>query len=120
MTKKQLSAAEVSELISAYREAAARHGDATENGDYEIGNPMADIVAKVYSELRRRGEREQLLPLLADEAPGVRLWAAAHALEFAPLEAERVLTSLTDAGPLLGLSADTTLREWRAGRLKFP
>jgi hypothetical protein len=120
MTKNRASTASVTELLDAYRDAAARHGEATEKGDYKVANKMADIVATVYAELRRRGAREELLPLLADEAPGVRLWVGSHALEFAPQEGKRVLTSLTEVGRLLGMSAETTLNEWRAGRLRFP
>lgn len=120
MTKNQASTAEIPELLSAYRDAATRHGKATETGDHKAANKMANVVATVYSELRRRGAREHLLPLLTDEAGGVRLWAASHALEFAPQQGAQVLTSLASAGRLLGMSAEMTLREWRAGRLQFP
>ena len=49
-------------------------------------------IAAVYRELRRRGPDDQgaLLELLQHDDAGVRLWAAAHALEFAPERGEPV------------------------------
>jgi hypothetical protein len=122
MMNSKLTTASLAELIDAYRVAAASHGVATEGDDYEQANEMADRVANIYSELRRRGPTAQtnLLSLLADEAAGARLWSASHALEFAPQEGERVLEALVSAGTLLGFSAEMTLKEWRAGRLRFP
>lgn len=61
-----------------------------------------------------------MLPLLASDDRGVRAWAGAHALEFAPGEAEPVLLQLGETQDLIGFGADITLREWRAGRLRFP
>lgn len=61
-----------------------------------------------------------LRELLGHAERGVRLWAASHALEFAPEEAQRVLDNLVLLkGSLVGFSAEMTLREWRAGRLQF-
>ena len=57
MTKNRAAIAEVTGLLDAYRDAAARHGEATEKGDYALANSMAAIVATEYAELRRRGVR---------------------------------------------------------------
>jgi hypothetical protein len=57
-----------------------------------------------------------LLPLLEDSDVHVRMWAAAHALEFAPSEAEPVLASIGKLPGLAGLSARMTLQEWQKGR----
>lgn len=122
MILENVSAADIDQLVGAYREAAMRHGEATENGDHEEANRSAEIVLSVYSELRRRGPAAQirLLSFLADEAPGVRLWAASHALDFSPAEGARTLQELVSSERLIGLSAKTTLREWREGKLRFP
>ena len=77
----------------------------------------------MYRELRRRGAKaqRQLAPLLAHRDAYVRAWAAAHALEFAPKAGEEALRDLADKDPgLAGLDAKITLREWLAGRLRFP
>ncbi len=118
-----LKKAGIPELIKMYTEAASRHGAATESGDYKEANRQHDVVAKVYRELRRRGSDAQraLLPLLAEQDLGVRTWAAAHALEFAPAEGKRVLAAAAEVpNSLVSLSAKMTLREWEAGRLRFP
>lgn len=109
-------------LISAYRKAATEHGQATERGDHEEARRAAELVGAIYSELRQRGAAAlaSLLPLLGDSEPAVQLWSASHALEFAPVAGETALEALASAGHLLGFTATTTLKEWRAGRLRFP
>lgn len=122
MRKEHVAKLDLPELVNAYRDAAKHHGAATESGDHRTANKSADLVAAIYSELRRRGPeaQHQLVPLLADPELGVRLWAASHALEFAPAEGEAILTALSSEGRLVGLSAEMTLKEWREGRLRFP
>ena len=109
------------ETIRRYREAAEAHGEATKTGDASRANASHDIIASVYRELRASGQESCLLVLLDDTNVSVRAWAAAHALEFAPEVGEPVLSAVVeeDAG-LVGFDAEMTLREWRAGRLRFP
>ena len=80
------------------------------------------MVSAVYRELRARGKTAQnaLLPLMTDPDDAVRGWSAAHALEFAPEQAEPVLTALADSRGVSAFSAKMTLREWRKGNLSFP
>ncbi len=122
MNAKQLKKASLSELVDAYADAARDHGSATESGEYKKANKAADLLAAIYSELRRRGRESQtaLLPLLEDDDPRVRLWSASHALEFAPSDGERVLVALIPEGRFLGMDAQKTLEEWRKGTLAFP
>lgn len=109
-------------LVSDYREAATQHGIATASGDPVTANGYADRLAEIYSELRGRGYGAQslLIPLLDDPQPGVRLWAASHALDFASPAGERTLIGLAADPGFINVSAEATLQEWRAGRLKFP
>jgi hypothetical protein len=119
--KAWLKKAQGEDLVAEYEAAAHSHGVATENGDYKIANKNADVVAKIYAELRSRGERELLLSLLVHESQGVRCWAGAHALDFAPQQGEPVLAVLAeDQRSLMAMSARVTLEEWRKGELKFP
>jgi Domain of unknown function (DUF2019) len=122
MKLEQIPSADEAQLIGAYRQAAKLHGQATERGDHEAANKSAELVAAVYAELRRRGGAAQagLLSLLVDSEPAVRLWSASHALEFSPAAGEAALEQLCAAGRFLGFTAKTTLKEWRAGRLRFP
>jgi Domain of unknown function (DUF2019) len=110
------------ELVALDVGAASRHGAATLSPDASSANSDADLIAAIYSELRRRDERIALLPLLASGDLAVRSWAAAHALEFAPAHGEPVLAELAsdDTTGLIGFDAKWTLRTWHAGDLRFP
>jgi hypothetical protein len=112
----------VDQLLARYQRAASRHGEATLSTDASSGNADANTVAEVYRELRRRGSETTLLVLLESSDLGVRAWAAAHAMAFAPAEGEPVLTALAESGEsgLIGFGAEMTLDEWRKGRLRFP
>jgi hypothetical protein len=114
-----LAALSTGDLIARYADAAKRHGAATVSGS-RPANEEADLIAAVYRELRRRNSEDALLRLLESGDDGVRCWAAAHALEFAPEHGEPVLVRLADSPGLLGFTAEMTLREWRRGRLRFP
>lgn len=121
MKRREIRHAVLRELISAYLEAAQLEGRAIESGDHRAENKASELLAAIYSELKLRGREAQcaLLPLLHHEDPGVRLWAASHALDFSPSEARPVLEALIPIGKFIGLCAETTLDEWRRGRLQF-
>ena len=107
------------DLVTLYVEASAATEQQT---PVRVHNAAADCVARVYRELRGRGVEAQrlLLPLLSDERPGVHGWAASHALEFAPVEAEMRLMAIANTEPFpFGFDAEMVLQEWRAGRLRF-
>jgi len=110
------------ELVCLYQEAASVHGQANRSGDFRAGNPAADKVAAIYSEIRSRGLEHQrmLLPLLLSTDDGVRGWAAAHALEFEPRQGEAILLDIAKRKGLQGFSATMTLKVWREGTLRFP
>ena len=112
----------VQEIVDVYVAAAAKHGRATEAGDYTAANAAHDVIAPGYRELRSRGIEAQraLLPLLEHPDPGVSGWAAAHGLEFAPDQAEPALEAIVDLGGIGASSAKMTLGFWRKGDLKFP
>lgn len=112
----------INKLLDVYASAASLHASSTISGDYRITNKQADIVADVYRELRSRGLECQrsLLNLLSHADKGVRGWAAAHALEFAPEDGLPVLESLSTDPGILGHESQMVLEEWRKGTLKFP
>src|SRR4051812_29117415 len=78
------------DLVNRYAEAAQRHGEAAGRGD-RPANSEADLIAVIYGELRKRESESALLDLLDSEDPGLRAWAGAHALEFAPERGEPIL-----------------------------
>jgi hypothetical protein len=115
-----LQAESIERLVAIYEEAAAASEKLTPSASQ---NAAADCVARVYDELRRRGPDAQraLLPFIAHARPGVRGWAAAHALEFETKVAEQRLKQIAATDPFPhGFNAKMVLQEWRAGRLRFP
>ena len=108
------------ELAKAYEQAAEGYGQAIASNP-DMANRFADVLARIYGEMRRRGVQGQsaLLTLLHDRRPHVRYWAAFHALEFAPGLGEPVLAALENEGGIAGFNARYTLSEWRDGKLKF-
>jgi hypothetical protein len=120
MKKSDLKSANVELLLDEYATAAISHQNATDAGDYKTANKAANALSSLYLELKRRGEgdRRLLIRLIDNEHPAVRLWAASHCLDFAPREAEVTLRTLMELGQFIGFTAETTLREWHAGRLK--
>lgn len=85
-----------------------------------MANRQHGIISAIFRELRERDLQDALLPLLESQDRDVRAWAAAHALTFAPDKGRRVLEHLSKESGIVALEAEMTLREWRAGRLKFP
>lgn len=123
MKKIDFKEADLQTLVREYREASVVAGKASFDGDYKTANRNAETVINICRELRRRGREAQnfILPLLNDEDLNVRTMAAAHALEFAPEQAEPVLLELTNLGPgLHRLEAKIALEQWRNGTLEFP
>lgn len=123
MKESELRKADVFTLVRLYADAAAGHGKATESGNHRTANRAHDALAKVHRELRSRGRDGEagIQALMADQDSWVRLWAAAHSLEFAPAAAERVLDRFAHGQPgPVRLNAEYTLRAWRNGELKFP
>jgi hypothetical protein len=114
------AALSTSELVAYYREAARAHARATLDGNSLAAYENAAVIAAVHRELRQRHRQSALLALLDDPERGVRGWAGAHALEFAPEQAEAALSALAESSDLIAFDAEMTLQEWRAGRLRFP
>lgn len=114
----ELKAASVEKLIEHYAGAARQYRVAAGLKDASAAGQNAALVEIIYQELKLRGKNPQnaLLPLLEHEDPGVRRWAAAHALEFAPGLGKPVLEKLAKGSGILSLDAQNALREWRGNK----
>ena len=118
----KLNLVKTSELIARYRKAALIHGTASFDGRPRHTNRHYEVVNAVYRELCSRGPEAQrtLLLLLNDPEPAIRVWAASHALEFAPDKGARVLERIVSDGVRHHkLTAEMVLDEWRKGKLSF-
>jgi hypothetical protein len=112
--------AEADSRLERYVEAAEAHAEASASGDSGKANKAHNALAEIYRELRREGSEERLSLLLRHPNPAVGAWSGAHALEFAPEEAKRVLEDLAKREDLIGFNAQQTLAVWREGKLSFP
>jgi hypothetical protein len=118
----KLESAGVDTLVQDYRQAAREFAAAIAEGDHRKANARHSRATKIYTELRNRGAEAQraLLPLLGEDSP-VRLWAATHALDFAPELGEAELEHIANSDPTpLGALAKTLLRSWKEGTLQRP
>jgi hypothetical protein len=123
-----LSEQTTDELVALYAEAAAE--DQLLRTQNKARGRHADrvheIPIRVYSELRARGERDALLPLLDSENLGVRMTAGVHALDFAPALGEATLQAIDEAPEDSDIpsddrvSASMILWKWRRGWLTYP
>jgi hypothetical protein len=110
------------ELSAIYEEAAALHGQGSREGAHRVANAQYKRIMATWRELRRRGDegRAALLRLMSSSNPHVQVWAASHVLEFDPSPAEALLERLAGGPPsIVRLDAEMTLKEWRAGNLRF-
>jgi hypothetical protein len=105
----------------AYRNTLVEWGKATEAGVTREANRLFVLNHERFKELSATSEgREAITSLLADSDAFVRSVAATHSLLWAPERAVAVLEALQRDAQLpwqVQVSAEYTLKEWRAGRL---
>lgn len=122
MNEQQILASPLEQLGVAYRAGAIARETAIETGRHRVANRLFDNLALLSKELRARGDagEQLLLELLSDEIPAVRVSAAISALPFAAERAQVVLALASEGPPSsLRFTAEMTLVEWRAGRLRL-
>lgn len=121
MKKVQVKSLTTEGLVEEFRTLSAGHGHDIEEGKPKAANRKYDALITIRKELRARGMEadRHLLGLLDDPEPGTRYWAASSVLDFAPKEAERVLSELANLPKsLVGFTAELTLQQWKAGIFK--
>ena len=114
------TSAGVEALAAEFVDQAKSHASARLAAD---ANRAAKRLASIYRELRGAGSSGQskLQELCEHDDESVRLWAATYTLQLAPAVAQPALEALAAGafGPTRAAAA-SSLREWRAGRLRFP
>ena len=120
MRHKNIKSLDTNHLISKYKEAALAHGTASYSGDYRIANREYENLIAIIREIIGRGHsaEDAFLALLSDENAFVKIWAATHALAFAPTQGEKALSEASQLPGLAGSTATLTLQEYREGRLQ--
>lgn len=109
------------ELIEKYAMAAEAYGKAIENGDARESNRQFQVVESSFKALKEQGAvgLKSIAALLSSEISGVRLWSAAHLLNYPEYKSLLVLEKLKASSSILALTAEITLEQWRNGTLKY-
>lgn len=109
------------ELVGKYAMAAEAYGNAVEEGDAEESNRQFQIIEDSFKTLKQQGAAglESIAALLKADNPGVRLWSAAHLLNYPEYGSLLVLEKLKRSSSVLALTAEITLEQWRNGNLRY-
>jgi len=112
----------LAECIARYRQCAAMHGVASEDGNARKANQNCDEPLDVLAEIRQLGAegRSGLVALLNDEDASVRCWAATHCLKSDPGMAGALLECLSHGCGVVALDASIVLGKWHKGTLDTP
>jgi hypothetical protein len=102
-----------------FEEAAIKHAEATEQGDYKTGNKNYAVIAKVIAYLKEHNDIDKLFDFLNHSSIGVRMWAATYLLPIKETEGLRVLKQIASETGILSFTAKTTVSEWEKGNLKL-
>lgn len=110
---------DIETALSNFEEAAVKHTEATEHGDFKIGNKNYAEIVKAITFLKEHNGMDKLTKLLSHSSVGVRLWAATYLLPVMETEGLRVLKEIYSEAGIHSLTAKTTLSEWEKGNLKL-
>lgn len=105
--------------LQIFEEACIKHSEATERGDYKMGNKYYAKIIKAAAFLKSENAISNLKDYLSSPFVGVRLWAACYWLAVNEQEGIKVLKEITKCPGIHSLTAETTLSEWKKGKLKF-
>lgn len=104
----------IDDLLQRYRYGA----EGTSYSDPKLANRSHDAMHASYKRLRDTAEgRAGIMSLMSDTSPHVRVWAAAHSLQWNMPVARRVLETLRDSGGPCSFTAGITLEEFDRGKL---
>jgi Domain of unknown function (DUF2019) len=116
MTKK---IKDIQTALVIFEEAAAKQAEATETGNYKLGNKYYNEITQAAAFLKSENAVGSLRNYLSHPSVGVRLWAACYWLPINEREGITVLEEIVKRPDIHSLTAETTVSEWRKGNLKF-
>jgi hypothetical protein len=105
--------------LSLFEEAAIKHAEATEQGDYKTANKSYAVISKAIMFLKEHNEIACLSKFLNHPSDGVKSWAAAYLLPIEEKKAIQVLEDVAKGNGIRSLAAETALSEWRKGNLRL-
>lgn len=105
--------------LEIFERASIKQAEATEQGNYKVGNKCYKEIKKAIDFLKKNNALEILDICLNSHFVGVRLWAAYYLLPIREKESMKILEEIAQGTGIHSLTAETTLSEWRKGNLKF-
>jgi hypothetical protein len=108
--------------IDAFIEAATKHAEAIEKGDYKYGNKQCNIITRAIFFLKEHNALLRLEPLLYHDSIGVRKWSARyflHVKESEGIKALKAISELKEIHGIHAMGAEITISEWEKGNLKL-
>lgn len=116
-----MSNGSLADLIGRYKTAAAGYAQAIETGDAEKSDKCFDEIESAFRKLKQQGRSglAAISNLLESDHDGVKLWAAAHLLNYPEFNSLPVLEKLRASSTILAMTAEVTLDQWRNGQLKY-
>ena len=108
------------EAIKIFADAAIKHGEASEQGKYRVGNRSYKYLVLAVQFLRKKNQVDLLKRLLQHDDSGVRIWSATYLL-FSSYKniAEKILKKESLKTGLRAFSAEMVLKQWHEGALKL-
>lgn len=110
---------DINTALQLFEEASIKQAEATEQGDYRMGNKCYDRITKAVAFLKSENAIGNLLKYLSSPSVGLRLWSASYLLLVYEKEGIKVLEEIIRSPGIHSLTAETTLSEWKKGKLKF-
>ena len=104
--------------LNNFEQAATKHADATEQGDYKVANACYTTISETVKFLKKNGKLSELKAYLNHSAIGVRIWAATNLLPVLESEAMETLEQIAKESGIHSLDAEITIREWKKGNLR--
>ena len=116
-----MSSGDLTELIRKYVTSAKGYGRAIEIGNTEESDKCFDEIESAFKDLRLQGRSglEAISSLLQSESDAVKLWAAAHLLNYPEFKSLPILEQLRESPSILALTAEATLDHWKNGQLNY-
>lgn len=110
---------DVDSALAVFEDAAAKHAEATEQGDYKKGNKHYKNIAEAIGFLKNNDLLTRLESYLRHTSVGVRIWSATYLLPIREAEGIKTLEEISSSPGIHAMSAKTTLSEWKKGNLKL-
>ena len=107
-------------ILHDYTTAAISYGSALRSGDSRLANRCVSKIEKLFRTLKGDEKwADELHALLKHPQEEVRLWAAAHLINYREEDAKAALLEVIAKKSVVGLVAELTLDRWKSGDLKY-